>query len=52
MMWMLGKILHLNRAQMLCEPDGYRGEWMLREIMEGGNFGHHSKRVKTDSDIR
>ena len=27
---------------MLCEAKSYRGEWLLREIMEGGNFGHYA----------
>ena len=43
-MWVLGKVLHLEPALMLCEPDSYRGEWMLREIMAGGNFGFYAER--------
>ena len=27
---------------MLCQPDSYRGKWMLREMMEGGNFGRYA----------
>ena len=44
LMWVLGKVLHLEPALMLCEPDSYRGEWMLREIMAGGNFGFYAER--------
>ena len=44
LMWVLGEVLQLDRALMLCEPDSYRGEWMLREIMDGGNFGRSAKR--------
>ena len=44
LMWLLEKGLHLDKELMLCQPDSYRGEWMLREIMEGGNFGHYAKR--------
>ena len=29
---------------MVCKPDDYRGEWMLREIMAGGNFGQYAQR--------
>ncbi len=29
---------------MLCEKDSRRGEWMLREIMAGGNFGKYAQR--------
>ena len=46
LMWVLGEVLHLDEGLMLCQPDNYRGEWMLREIMAGGNFGHHAGREK------
>ena len=46
LMWVLGEVLHLDEDLMLCPPDSYRGEWMLREIMAGGNFGHHAGREK------
>ena len=42
LMWLLGEVLLLDRGQMLCEPDSLRGGWMLRGIMEGGNFGYYS----------
>ena len=44
LMWVIGKVLHLDSSLMLCEADSYRGEWMLREIMVGGNFGWYAKR--------
>jgi len=43
-MWVLGEVLHLEQDLMLCEPDEYRGEWMLRDVMEGGNFGRYAER--------
>ena len=46
LMWVLLEVLHLDEDLMLCPPDSYRGEWMLREIMAGGNFGHHAGREK------
>ena len=46
LMWVLGEVLHLDEGLMLCQPDSYRGEWMLREIMAVGNFGHHAGREK------
>ena len=46
LMWVLHEVLHLDKDLMLCPPDRYRGEWMLREIMAGGNFGHHAGREK------
>ena len=44
LMWVLDKVLHLDRGLLLCEPDEYRGRWMLHEILEGGNFGFHAER--------
>ena len=46
LMWVLHEVLHLDEDLMLCPPDSYRGKWMLREIMAGGNFGHHAGREK------
>jgi hypothetical protein len=46
LMWVLHEVLHLDEGLMLCPPDSYHGEWMLREIMAGGNFGHHAGREK------
>ncbi len=42
LMWVLKDVLHLDDELMLCEPDEWHGKWMLREIMEGGNFGHYT----------
>lgn len=44
LMWVLAEVLHLEPELMLCKPDAYRGEWMLREIMDGGNFGWYNQR--------
>ena len=44
LMWVLGEVFQMDRTLILCKPDSYYGECMLREIMEGGNFGHHAQR--------
>lgn len=44
LMWVLGKVLLLDPKLMVCKPDDYRGKWMLREIMAGGNFGRYAQR--------
>jgi hypothetical protein len=44
LMWVLGKVLQMDHALMLCEPDSSRGEWMLNDSMSGGNFGQYSQR--------
>ena len=43
LMWVLAQVLHLPEQLMLCQPDSFRGEWMLREMMAGGNFGRYAK---------
>lgn len=42
LMWLLSEVLHLDSGLMLCETDRFRGAWMLRRIMEDGNFGFFS----------
>ena len=46
LMWVIGEVLHLDTSKMIGGPDSYRGEWMLREIMAGGNFGWYVKRQR------
>lgn len=44
LMWVLEEVLKLEPAEMIGFPDSFRGEWMLREIMAGGNFGRNAER--------
>ena len=44
LMWVLGEVLRLDKTLMLSVPDSYRGKWMLREMMTGGNFGWYAQR--------
>lgn len=46
LMWVLSEVLHLDPVLMICKPDSYRGELMLREIMDGGNFGQYAQRIR------
>ena len=32
---------------MICEPDEKEGRFLLNEVMQNGNFGHHDERIKT-----
>lgn len=43
-MWVLQEVLGLDERLMLCAPDDYRGPWMLRETMAGGNFGWYKEK--------
>ena len=51
LMWVLGHVLKLNENQMLCKPDAYRGQWLLRDMMDGGDFGRYAT-SKHHRDIR
>lgn len=42
LMWLLRESLGLDESLMLCKPDEFRGRWLLREILKGGNFGRHT----------
>ena len=46
LMWVLAEVLQLEEEKMCCKKDSGRGEWLLREIMAGGNFGHYAQRQK------
>ena len=43
-MWVEKVILGLNDKYLLTSPDERLGKAILKEIEEGGNFGHHDQR--------
>lgn len=45
LMWVLEEVLQMDRTLMICDPDSCRGQWLLREIMTGGNFGWYNRRA-------
>lgn len=40
-MWFLQNVFELDGDKMLCEPDEFRGKWLMGVVMEGGNFGRY-----------
>lgn len=46
LMWMMHETLGMPREWMLWEPEKKEGEHILKQVMEGGNFGHYDKRLK------
>ena len=46
MMWIMGYVFGLERENMLCEPDEKEGRYLLNEVMQNGNMGHHDHRIK------
>jgi len=47
LMWVLGEVFHLSEERMIITPDQRRGQWLLRCIVEGGNFGKYNKSQRT-----
>ena len=46
MMWIMGYVFGLEREKMLYEPDEKEGRYILNEVMQNGNMGHHDHRIK------
>ena len=46
LMQVLHTVFGLERELMLCEPNEQDGKFLLDEIMQAGNFGHHDERNK------
>lgn len=46
MMWIMSYVFRLEREKMLCEPDEKEGRYILNEVMQNGNMGHHDNRIK------
>lgn len=42
MMWVLGEVMHMDERLMICKPDARRGEWLLHDMLAGGNFGRYA----------
>ena len=47
-MWVLQEVFGLEKEYMLGEPLESEGRFILSEVMAGGNFGHHDKRLSSD----
>lgn len=45
LMWVMQEALGMPREWMPWEPDAKEGEYILKQVMSGGNFGHHDKRL-------
>lgn len=46
-MWIEKECLGLEDDYLIAEPDEKRGRVILKEMLEGGNFGHHDERYKS-----
>ena len=45
LMWVMAEILKMPHEWMLWEPDKKEGEYILAQVMKGGNFGHYDERL-------
>ena len=45
-MWLLQEVFGLERGLMLCAPDRWRGERLLKLALSGGNFGQYKTEPK------
>lgn len=48
-MWVESSVLGLPGEKCIVKPEERRGKQLLEDILEGGNFGHHSQRYKGKS---
>ena len=48
LMWVMHEALGLPNEWMLWEPDEKEGRYILSQVMQGGNFGHHDQRLQHD----
>lgn len=46
LMWVMQETLGMPSQWMLWEPDKKEGEYILKQVMTGGNFGHYDKRLQ------
>lgn len=50
LMWLMHETLGMPNKWMLWDPDEKEGRYILEQVMTGGNFGHHDKRLKHSGD--
>lgn len=46
LMWVMHEALGMPHEWMLWEPDEKEGRYILKQVMTGGNFGHHDERLQ------
>ncbi len=49
-MHVIRRVFNIGEEFLLCAPNQEDGEFLLKEIMRGGNFGHYDDRNKYVSD--
>lgn len=44
-MYIMRRVFDIDKELLLCEPNVAEGEFLLSEILRGGNFGHYDDRI-------
>ena len=44
-MWLMYEALGMPKEWMLWEPNQKEGEYILKQVMRGGNLGHYDERL-------
>lgn len=51
-MWIMKYVFGMEDKYLLCEPNEKEGRFILNEVMQNGNFGHHDERkIKVKSKM-
>ena len=49
-MWIMQYAFLLEDECLICDADEKEGKYILEQVMRGGNFGHHDKRLSNSPD--
>lgn len=52
LMWILADVFNMGECHMLWQPDVNEGQFILNNILKGGNFGQGNKRCNWSSNRR
>lgn len=51
-MWIMKYVFGMEDKYLLCEPNEEEGRFILNEVIQNGNFGHHDERkIKVKSKL-
>lgn len=45
-MWIMQYVFGMEQEYLLCDANEKEGRFLLKEVMQNGNFGHHDERIK------
>lgn len=51
-MWIMQKVFGLDEEYLICKPDEAEGKFIMKQVMQGGNFGHYDERKVRFSNYR